>query len=131
MDFSSIVDYLGNCERKCESTYRDWQSAKGHFQKERRHTVSVWKKAFKQLEKEGKLKYEPDYCRYKLDNEYAIQIIPAVYNIFLTSTAPQMPLAPSKSMTLTDARYDSSWRRAHPEAASTIERFIEIISEAD
>ena len=127
MDFSSIVDYLGNCERKCESTYRDWQSAKGHFQKERRHTVSVWKKAFKQLEKEGKLKYEPDYCRYKLDNEYAIQIIPAVYNIFLTSTVPNT----HHSMTLTDARFNDSWCCSHPDAKSTIERFIEIISEAD
>ena len=107
MDFSSIVDYLGNCERKCESTYRDWQSAKYQFQKERRHTVSVWRKAFKQLEKEGRLQYKPDYYRYKLDSEWDIQIIP------------------------TDARFNDSWRRSHPEAAKTIERFIEIISEAD
>lgn len=128
MNFSSIIEYLGNCERKCETTYCNWQSAKRTFQEERRHTVSVWKKAFKQLEKEGRIQYEPDYCRYKLDNEYAIQIIPAVYNIFLTSTVPQ---AANKSMTLTDARYNSSWCHSHPEAASTLERFIEIISEAE
>ena len=128
MDFSSIIDYLGNCERKCESTYRDWQSAKYQFQKERRHTVSVWKKAFKQLEKEGRLQYNPDYCRYKLDNEYDIQIIPAVYNIFITASVSPIAV---KSMTLTDARFNDSWCRSHPEAASTIERFIEIISEAD
>ena len=126
MDFSSIIDYLGNCERKCESTYRDWQSAKYQFQKERRHTVSVWRKAFKQLEKEGRIQYKPDYCRYKLDNDYEIQIIPAVYNIFITTTT-----APVKSMTLTDARFNDSWCRSHPEAAKTIECFIEIISEAD
>jgi hypothetical protein len=127
MDFSSIVDYLGNCERKCESTYCDWQRAKSHFQQERRHTVSVWKRAFKQLAKEGKIRYTPDYCCYRLDNEYNIQIIPAVYNIFITSTAPQV----QHSMTLTDARYNYSWCHSHPEAASAIERFIEIISEVE
>ena len=120
MDFSSILDYLGNCEHKCESAYCDWQRAKRHFQEERRHTVSIWKKAFKQLEKEGLITYDPDYYAYRMDDGCTIKIVPAVYNIYVRPRN-------QSDMTLMDARFNSTCISSRNK--EILERFIEIIAD--
>lgn len=121
MDFSSITDYLSTCERKCESTYTEWQRAKRKFQAERRHTVSIWKKAFKQLEKEGLVTYDSEYDVYHMDEGCTIKIVSAVYNIFVR-------LKNQPDMTLMKARYSTCLSSSNK---AILERFIEIISDMD
>ena len=125
MDFSSIIEYLGNCERKCETTYCNWLDAKRRFQEERRKVISVWRKALKQLVKEGQITYDPEFDRYNLDQDCTMKLMAPVYHIYVTESSSNI------TKTLGEARFDSSFCSRHPEAEKAFERFIKIISEAD
>ena len=123
MNFSSIIEYLGNCERKCVSAYCEWQGARRHFMEERRKTISVWKKTLKQLVKEGRITYDPELDRYNMDQDCAMKLV--AYHIYVTEISSNI------TKTLSEARFDSSFCSRHPKAEEAFERFIKIISEVD